>query len=497
MPPLKKVLAVLLVLLLFQPAPVFAVEKEKQTPPSESDYYPIVRFEIPPGVVLEASSFQLLPDGRLAVASRRGEIWLITAPFAPQVKASQFKLFAQGLHEVLSLAYRDGWLYATQRSDVSRLRDTTGDGRADEFEVFNGDWEISGDYHEYALSSKFDSQGDLWVVLCLTGSFNSDCKYRGWCVRITPEGKLIPTCSGIRSPGGIGMNTAGDMFYTDNQGPWNGTCELKHLIPGKFMGHPGGNRWYDIAAEAMGPPPRAPQSGSRFIVEAKKIPQYEPPTILFPYDKMGKSAAGVACDFSAGKFGPFAGQMFVSDQSASTIMRCYLEKVQGHYQGACFPFREGFASGSLGVEITSDGSMFVGGTNRGWGSRGRLPFSIERMRWSGKTPFEIQEMRAQPDGFELVFTQPVDKKTAGDVTSYALQTYTYIYQASYGSPEVDHTRPKITQAMVAKNGLSVRLFIEGLQEGHVHELRSAAVRSSGGLPLLHDIAYYTLNYIPQ
>ncbi len=495
--PLKKLLAALAVLLLFQPAPVAAVEKEQQTPPSESDYYPIVRFEIPPGVVLEASSFQLLPDGRLAVASRRGEIWLISNPFAPQVKASQFQLFAQGLHEVLSLAYRDGWLYATQRSDVSRLRDTTGDGRADEFEVFNGDWEISGDYHEYAFSSKFDSQGDLWVVLCLTGSFNSDCKYRGWCVRITPEGKLIPTCSGIRSPGGIGMNTAGDMFYTDNQGPWNGTCELKHLIPGKFMGHPGGNRWYDIAAGAMGPRPREPQSGSRFIVEAKKIPEYEAPAILFPYDKMGKSAAGVACDTSAAKFGPFAGQMFVSDQSASTIMRCYLEKVQGHYQGACFPFREGFASGSLGVEITPDGSMFVGGTNRGWGSRGRLPFSIERMRWSGKTPFEIQEMHAQPDGFELVFTQPVDKKTAADVTSYALQTYTYIYQASYGSPEVDHTRPKITQAVVAENGLSVRLYIEGLQEGHVHELRSAGVRSSGGLPLLHDIAYYTLNYIPE
>jgi hypothetical protein len=228
----------------------------------------------------------------------------------------------------------------------------------------------------------------------------------------------------------IGMNLAGDMFYTDNQGPWNGTCELKHLIPGKFVGHPAGNRWYEIAKDVMGPRPADPTSGSRFIVEAQKIPEYEPPTILFPYDKMGKSASGVVCDSTGGKFGPFAGQMFVGDQSASTVMRCYLEKVQGHYQGACVPFREGIGSGTLGLELTPDGSMFIGGTNRGWGSRGSLPFSVERMNWTGKTPFEIHEMRVRPEGFELTFTERVDPQTAGDVKPYQLSTYTYIYQAS-------------------------------------------------------------------
>ena len=39
----------------------------------------------------------------------------------------------------------------------------------------------------------------MWVVLCLTGSFTSESTFRGWCLRITPDGKSIPTCSGIRS----------------------------------------------------------------------------------------------------------------------------------------------------------------------------------------------------------------------------------------------------------------------------------------------------------
>jgi hypothetical protein len=465
--------------------------------PTENDYYKITTFQVPEGVVLEAAAFQLMSDGKLAIASRRGEIWMVSDPFAPNISTRQFRRYAHGLHEVLSLAEKDGWLYIVQRCDVSRIRDTNGDGEADEFQVVNDDWGISGDYHEYAFGSKFDKEGNLWIVLCLTGSFSSEAKYRGWCVRITPEGKLIPTCSGIRSPGGIGANLAGDMFYTDNQGPWNGTCGLKHLIPGKFVGHPGGFKWYELAASVMGPRPKLPESGSRFIVEADKIPEYEPPAILFPYGKMGQSASGIAADGSKGKFGPFAGQLFVGDQTFSTVMRCYLEKVDGHYQGACFPFREGFGSGTLGLEMSASGSLFVGGTNRGWGSRGSKPFAVERLDWTGMVPFEIHEMRARPDGFELTFTQPVDQATAANAASYEFVAYTYIFQESYGSPVVDETKPVVEQAVVASDGLSVRLKIQGLQRDHIHELHARGVRSREGLPLLHDAAYYNLNYLPK
>ena len=181
--------------------------------------------------------------------------------------------------------------------------------------------------------------------------------------------------------------------------------------------------------------------------------------------------------------------------SGCLVMRVFLEQVNGHYQGVCFPFRAGFGSGSLSLKMTDKG-MFVGGTSRGWGSRGNKPYSLDRLEWTGKIPFEVHEMRAKPDGFELTFTQEVDPKSAADVASYELQTYAYIYQASYGSPEVDHTKPTITRAVVAADNRSVRLYVEGLQEGHVHELHIPGVRSATSLALLHDVGYYTLNYIP-
>ncbi len=484
----KRFFAVVCLVALVITTPICAEEK-----PQESDYYKITSFETPEGEVIEACGFQMMDDGRVAVCSRRGDIFTIANPYAENVTADQFKLFARGLHEPLSLALRDGWLYAVQRPEVTRMKDNDSDGVADVFETAADGWGISSDYHEYAFGSKFDKDGNLYITLCLTGSFGSSVPYRGWAMKITPDGQTIPFCSGVRSPGGMGMNLDGDVFYTDNQGPWNGTCGLKWVRPGGFVGHPGGWDWFKLCEEVMGKPPTKPQSGSRIHLESKKIPELVPTAIMFPYDKMGKSASGIACDTSKGKFGPFTGQLFVADQSHSTLMRVDLEKVDGVYQGACFPFRSGFASGNVGVEMSPRGSIFVGGTNRGWGSRGSKPFAIERLDWTGKIPFEMQTMRLTKDGFELTFTEPATKESAEQLDSYQLTTYTYEYREQYGSPEVDHTTPTIKNATLSEDGMRVSLKVEGLQEGHVHELHANGVRNKKSYSLLHSEAYYTLN----
>ncbi|MFM7921602.1 MAG: hypothetical protein ACKPJJ_15385, partial [Planctomycetaceae bacterium] len=43
-----------------------------QQQPVEDDYFRLSRFEIPKGIVLEAGAIEPLPDGTLAVATRRG-----------------------------------------------------------------------------------------------------------------------------------------------------------------------------------------------------------------------------------------------------------------------------------------------------------------------------------------------------------------------------------------------------------------------------------------
>ncbi len=471
-------------------------KQDRKAMRAQSEFYKIVKVPTPKGVVLEVGAIEFLPSGEMLASSRRGDIYTFHDPVRADAKNIKSKLFIDGLHEVLGLAYRDGSIYATQRGEVTRLADENDDGVADVCETISDRWGINGDYHEYAFGSKFDTEGNIWVTLCLTGSFTSESKFRGWCVRVSPDGTTTPTCSGIRSPGGMAINVDGEVFYTDNQGPWNGTCGLKWLRKGSFQGNPAGNSWYE-ETDAIGPRPKDPRSGSRIMTEAQKIPELEPTAVMFPYQKMGQSAAGIVCDKSDGKFGPFKNQMFVCDQTFSSVMRVDLEKVNGHYQGACFPFTEGFGSGNLAIEQASNGMMFVGGTNRGWGCRGKNSFSLERLEWTGKTPFEVLNMKAKPDGFELTFTQPVNVESAGDIESYSMPTYTYIYQKSYGSPEVDHVDCKITKAIVSPDAMSVRLHVDKLHIGHVHELHLDGLRSQSDQPLWHQEAYYTLNYIPD
>ena len=109
----------------------------------------------------------------------------------------------------------------------------------------------------------------------------------------------------------------------------------------------------------------------------------------------------------------------------------------------------------------------------------------------------MQEMQARPDGFELVFTQPVDAAKAGRIESYTLKSYTHLYSGAYGSEEIQVAPHRIASATVSGDRLRVRLRVEGLREHYVHELRAEGVRSAEGEKLDFSDAYYTLNRVPK
>jgi hypothetical protein len=271
------------------------------------------------------------------------------------------------------------------------------------------------------------------------------------------------------------------MFFTDNQGDWVETNKLSHLDRGDWHGHPSSNQWYERAGMTT---PRGNED-------------FKPPAVWFPYDRMGRSASDIVVDRSGGAFGPFENQMFVGDQYAASIMRVFLERIDGVYQGACFPFRSGLDSGVNRLAFAPDGSLFAGLTNRGWWSFGSREWGLQRVVYTGVMPFEVLEMKVRPDGFELSFTRPVDAATAGAVESYRMASFTYARTHRYGSPESDRRDLRIRAAEVAPDGRSVRLRVDGLRTGYVHELMLDGVRSRDGTPLLHAEAYYTLNELPQ
>jgi len=452
-------------------------------PDATRAHYQVATVPLPEDLVLEVGGLDFLGDGTPVVATRRGDVLFVRDAYDMPPLDARFETFASGLHEPLGIGVRveDGVeaVYAVQRPELTRLVDEDGDGRADLYQCVSDAFGVSGNYHEFAFGPEFDEQGNAWVSLNVgfCGSLGkSVVPYRGWALKVTPEGETLPVCSGLRSPNGMG-SFDGEMFYVDNQGDYVATNRLSWLRQDSWHGHPSSLRWRETLRGGDEPePPRIP------------------PSVWFPYRKMGQSAADVArCD-ADGAFGPFDGQLFVGDQTRASVMRVFLEEVDGHYQGACFPFLEKLQCGVNRVAFAPDGSMFVGQTDRGWGSVGGKPYGLQRVVYTGETPFEILAMRIREDGFELEFTNDVDEASVERSSSYDLASYTYEYHAAYGAPEDDRQGHGIyTTRLLSPRRVFLRT---GLRQNYVHELVAHGVRSATGEPLLHPEAYYTCVKVP-
>ena len=493
-----------------------------QESPMEEDYFKIMKVPAPEGTLLEVGGLVVLPNGNLGVSTRRGDVFIVENPTSPR---PYFRKFASGLHEILGLAYKDGHLYCAQRGELTKLIDSDMDGVADTFETVYA-WPVSGHYHEYSFGPVIAPDGKFFV----SGNVafgdeewwrgESRVPYRGWIMKISEEGILEPWATGMRSPAGIGL-IDNELFYTENQGDYQGSGGLYHVEKGDFTGHPAGLRWTDLPNSPLGltteefnavvDPQKVRNAQGRYIkpenvdggdfmtmFEAKeKLPDLKLPAVWFPYGIHGISTSE-PIKIPEGHFGPFEGQLLVGDQGQSKIMRVFLEKVNGEYQGASIDFRSNFQSGVLRMAWAKDGSLFVGETNRGWGSAGEANEGLQRLVWKQQLPFEMRAVRAMSDGFEIEFTKPVDRKSAEDIASYSVNSYTYKYYPVYGSPPVNNEELTVKGVKVSDDGMKARIVVDGLRQYYVHHLFLDGIRERDNFhALVHPSAYYTLNNIPD
>ncbi|MGL6097093.1 MAG: DUF7133 domain-containing protein, partial [Fimbriiglobus sp.] len=468
---------------------------------AEAKHYSVFTLPQPSDCVLEVGGLGFRPDGKLLACTRRGDVWLVHNPQSTNPAEIKFTRFATGLHEALGLHVVDNnTVYVTQRPELTKLVDRDGDGVADEYTTVSDKWGVSGDYHEFAFGPAVDPQGNMFVSLNVGfgGGDQAKAAWRGWCVKIDPKtGSLEPWSYGLRSPNGINFSPDGELFYCDNQGEWVASNKMHHLKKGKFYGHQAGLRWVKDSPFA-GVVSDKVESNLRYDgvgeAPAKKagFPAIDPPCIWFPYGRMGQSVTEPRWDTTAGKFGPFAGQCFVGDQTRSLVMRVALETVNGVYQGAAFPFRSGLQCGVNRIVFGPDGAMYVGQTARGWGSVGGKPYGLQRINFTGEVPFEMHHVVLTATGFDVTFTKPVDPATVTKAAA-SVQSFTYLYASQYGYPETDTRAETVAAAELSKDGKTLSLAVPGLRKGRVYELRLSGVTSAAGDPLLHPEAYYTLN----
>lgn len=412
-------------------------------------------------------------DGRVFLVSMKlGELFVLRDPH-DDGRDAHFEDFAGGLfQDAFSLLAEDGALYVLHRRNLTRIPFTT-DGRADRVERVAALPHAVADSYDWGYGLVRDRQGSY--LFSFAPHASQQMLGSGGAVRVTPAGnsKLDELAFGMRNPFGWCAGPAGDIFFTDNQGEWVASNKLCHLSEGRFYGYPN--------------PAQAKHAKKPFGKTA----------IWVPYD-WARSINGVAYDNSAGKFGPFTGQFFLAElMHGGAVIRACVEKVNGEYQGACFPFWGRGLIGPLVLTFDPKGRLFVGGiTQPGWmgqPDRGAL-FRID---FTGQAPFEMQSISVLPRGYRLRFTRPIDRQSASDVASYLIEHYRYEYTGAYGSPELDRTRLPLERVQVHDDGVTVDLLTAPLVKDRVYAISAKGVKASKGEGLVHPTGVYTLNEIPK
>lgn len=459
----------------------------------EAEFVAIEPVLVPDEIVLEVGGL-VEWRGDWYAATRRGEIWRLQGGSGEQGHWSQW---ADGLQEPLGLLVHEDWLYCCQRGELSRMRDRNDDGRMDELQTVAQGWPLSGNYHEYCFGPVRDHAGRFWLTL--NKPFGAEpfgrAPFRGWALRIDGStGAYAAVCAGLRSPAGLGTSPTGQIWYSDNQGEWCATSKFALLEPGDFHGHPWGIASCTLPESRVTHPGEV-KSGLRMAEAARTIPHFKLPAVWIPYDLCGRSPGGFVWD-ERGNFPPFQGQVFCGDQYSSEVFRLSLELVDGHFQGACYPFRRGLSCGIVRVAWGSDGALWCGLTNRGWGSKGPRAQGLERLVWRGQVPFELAEVRVERTGFALRFTLPV--ATALPSGAVSVRSWTYDHHEAYGCPPRDEQAHAVRGLELSADGCTLHVRLDECANCRVYELKCEAVRSRAGeLPPVHGLAWYTRNRNPH
>ena len=419
------------------------------------------------------------------MCTRQGDVWTYSD--------GEWALFARGLQEPLGLRVYKGDVYCVQRSELTRLVDKDADGKADLYETVSRGWAWTGNYHEYAFGLAVDNDGCFRLNLGLSFIKGGDRfkgkwlgvspenTYRGWHVKITPDGKFVPVAPGLRAPNGVGRNPDGDIFTTDNQGSYVATGWLMHVLEGDFLGHPSGLQFDPRYEKELGS-----------LTEDKLDKMRKMPAVYIPCPELGRSCSEPHWDTTGGKFGPFAGQAFIGEVVGPLILRVSLEKVQGEYQGACYEFLRG---GNLGGGSNrfafdpKDGSMWVGQTARGWG-KGE---GLVHITWSGEVPMEIREIKLTRTGFDIHYTRPVDRAAATKPESYNIKRYFYPHRRAYNVRKADVKTVQVTSVKLSGDGTVASLALADMTPRRVYEFKIKNVQGSKGESFGTGVAYYTLN----
>ncbi|MCA9268580.1 MAG: hypothetical protein KDA41_08925 [Planctomycetales bacterium] len=427
---------------------------------------------------IRPGGFDFFSSGdRAAVCTWSGDVWTVDG-VAGDLSKLVWRRIATGMFQPLGLKIINDQIYVSCRDQITRLHDLNGDGETDFYESFNHDHQVTEHFHEFAMGLEIDAAGNFYYAKSARHARTPLVPHHGTLIKVAPDGSTSEiVCNGFRASNGVGIGPHGELATSDQEGHWTPANRLNLIRPGGFYG----NMW----SFHQGEPPK----------------EFEPPLVWLPKD-VDRSPAGQLWD-PANNWGPLAGTMVHTSYGTGRLWSVMIDQVDDVVQGAVVRLPLQFPTGIMrGRFHPGSGDLYLCGLV-GWSSSAPIDGGFYRVRRTDKPLRMPIAMHVKPGGVELTFTEPLDKKSAGDYQNWSVQQWNYLWSANYGSPEFSVADPRkkgkddveVLDIHLSEDGKTVLLELEDLKPVMQMRIRWA-IATADGEPL-EDSVWLTINRIPK
>ena len=434
-------------------------------------------------------AIDFFPDGRLAVATVGGDVWIVSGIDDNLMKV-RWKRFAGGMIEPFGIKVVDGLIYVTCRDRLTRLHDLNADGEADFYESFSADSDVPTFFHAFNFDLQTDSAGNFYYAK--SGQY-TDYKLPGAIIKVSADGKTRDVvCTGLRTPNGMGILPDGRLTVSDNQGTWMPASKVSLVRPGGFYGY----------VQNKGCKAWSPDGGRIDIKKVVPPKTFDQPMIWMPQEVDNSSGGQVFVDDK--RFGPLAGRLLHTSFGQGSLFYLMTQEIDGLTQAALVKFPHDFGTGIMRGRVNPvDGQVYLTGLN-GWNDNGRAGLAdggIYRVRYTGQSVRMVTNCQVHASELRIAFSFAIDPAVTTKLDSYSAQQWNYKWKGDYGSNayhpetgEVGKQNLKIVGAKLSDDGKSLTLQVPELRSVDQLHLRLNLIDAAGEA-FAEDI-YWTIHAIP-
>ncbi len=403
------------------------------------------------------TGLDFLSDGRLAVCTWDGDVWLVKEAD----KTLIWKRIACGLFQPLGLRVIRDEIYLTCRDQLAKLHDLNNDEEIDYIECVNNDHQVTEHFHEFAMGLQTDDQGNFYYAKSARHALPAIVPHHGTLLRIAADGsKTDILANGFRAANGVCLNPDGSFVVTDQEGHWNPKNRINWVTVAKdskpkFYGNMLGYHDHsDSSDESMEQP------------------------LCWITNSFDRSPAELLWVKSS-KWGRLNDKLLNLSYGYGKVYVVPFESIDGQVQGgmAELPLPQ-FPTGIIRGRFSPfDEQLYVCGMFS-WAGNQTQPGGLYRIRATGQAMDVPIGLHTTKHGIQVVFSDALDPNSI-DKEDFSVKVWSLKRSENYGSQHLDERYLTVSEARLMSDNQTVELLIEGIIPTWCMEIQYTLRTASG------------------